>query len=268
MRAWIATAVLVAASAAAQAEPVPDKARQLADRGRVLHDAGDYVDAIAAFNEAYVLAPSPGLLFNLAQAYRLAGKCDDAAWMYRRYLDSHPGPDKRALAETHLASVEKCGHGGLRVAIIPPPPVMTARIPEPHAETASTVRSSRVAPIAITSRPANASPGENQKRIGIALGIGGGVVLAGAAYFAWDAHQAADEVSAAYTKGEKWSQVAAIDQRGQRSGAMAEALGIAGGITVISGAVVYLVGRHYEQAQHFAVVPTRTGAGIRMSWGF
>src|SRR2546423_13514841 len=104
MRAFIAIAVIVSAPLAF-AEPIPGKARQLADRARILPDAGDYVDAIAAFNEAYVLAPSPGLLFTLAQAYRLAGKCDDAAWMYRRFLDARPPTDKRALAETHLAAV-------------------------------------------------------------------------------------------------------------------------------------------------------------------
>jgi tetratricopeptide (TPR) repeat protein len=258
MRAWITIAVLVSAPLAL-AEPIPDKARQLADRGRILHDAGDYVDAIAAFNEAYVLAPSPGLLFNLAQAYRLAGKCDDAAWMYRRYLDTHPSSDKRTIAETHLAVVEKCGHGGLRVAMIPPPPVMSAPLPEPRIEPVT-------APLAITSTPmVESHAGRRDRRLGIALGIGGGVVLASAAYFAWDAHDAAETVSAAHANGQKWSDVASIDQRGQHSAAMAEALGIAGGVAVASGAVLYLIGRHQE---HLAVMPTNGGAGIRMSWGF
>src|SRR3569623_577048 len=85
--------------------------------------------AVAAFKEAYVLAPSPGLLFNIAQAYRLAGDCDDAAWMYRRFLDTNPGEASRALAEQHLSSVEKCGHGGLLVVS---PPVLEAKVPAPE----------------------------------------------------------------------------------------------------------------------------------------
>jgi tetratricopeptide (TPR) repeat protein len=263
MKALVAIALLASAAQVSlvSAEPVPEKARQLADRGRILHDAGDYVDAIAAFNEAYVLAPSPGLLFNLAQAYRLAGKCDDAAWMYRRFLDSHPGTDKRQLAEAHLATVEKCGHGGLRVAIIPQPPAMTATIPEPRIETAATTPTA----LAIHSRPIESNAGQRDKRIGIALGIGGGVILAGAAYFAWDAHEASNTVSTAYAQGKKWSDVASTDERGQHSATMGEALGIAGGLAVASGAVMYLIGRHQE---HVAVMPTAGGAGIRMSWGF
>jgi hypothetical protein len=255
-------AVLAASHLGIADTKVPERARQLASRGRALHDAGNYSDAISAFNEAYSLAPSPGLLFNLAQSYRLAGRCDDAAWMYRRYLDTKPASDKRSVAELQLAAVEKCGHGGLRIAIIPPPLQMMARIPEPPA--------AEPAALAIAARPRPADPptGEHEKRIGIALGIGGGVLLAGAGYFAWDAHQAADAVSAAYEKGEKWQMVASIDQRGQRSAEMAQGLGIVGGLTVASGVVAYLVGRHYEQAQHLDVAPVRGGASVRMSWGF
>ena len=89
-------AILAAASANAHAdsalrpERIPNKARLLAEKGRAFHNAGDYNNAVSAFKEAYVLAPSPGLLFNIAQAYRLGGNCDEAAWMYRRFLDTNP----------------------------------------------------------------------------------------------------------------------------------------------------------------------------------
>src|SRR5258706_6885134 len=107
MRAAFVLAVVLAApfaqaDSALKPEKIPAKARELASRGRAFHDAGDYAAAVDAYKEAYVLAPSPGLLFNIAQAYRLAGNCDEAAWMYRRYLDTNPtGPDK-TLAEQHL----------------------------------------------------------------------------------------------------------------------------------------------------------------------
>src|SRR5215470_17918444 len=112
-------AVLAALALAAPAEvradnawsgAVPAKARALAERGRALHDAGDYASAITAFTQAYVIAPSPALLFNLAQAYRLQGDCEDASLMYRRYLASSPSAEERALAESQLAAVERCMH--------------------------------------------------------------------------------------------------------------------------------------------------------------
>src|SRR5690606_9690752 len=96
------------------------KARALAERGRIAHDQGDYAAAIAAFTEAYAIAPAPGLLFNLAQAYRLKGSCEDAQLMYRRYLNANPSEGGRVLAEMHLATVERClQNRALNVAIDP-----------------------------------------------------------------------------------------------------------------------------------------------------
>jgi tetratricopeptide (TPR) repeat protein len=266
MKALVIAVLSIAAHAAradSHVQPVPQKARDLAERGRALHDAGDYADAIAAFKEAYVLAPMPGLLFNLAQAYRLAGQCDDAAWMYRRYLDSSPPPAQRALAETHLQTVEKCGHGGLRIAIVPP--LLDAKVPEPeHAPTVVPPAASAVLSSAVPEPPA----GSRERRIGLGLGIGGGVILAGAAYFAFDAHEASDQVTATYARGGQWSDVASVNARGQRSALVAEALGVAGGAAVITGAVFYAIGIRAERAQHLAVAPTTHGAEISMSWGF
>jgi tetratricopeptide (TPR) repeat protein len=104
----VVAALALASSASARADTVPNRARDLAERGRTAHDAKDYATAIASFTEAYALAPAPGLLFNLAQVYRLRGSCDDAALMYRRFLATNPPDDARQLAEAHLSTVERC----------------------------------------------------------------------------------------------------------------------------------------------------------------
>lgn len=259
-RALTITAVLAAAATgsaradnALRPERIPNKARQLADKGRTAHDAGDYGTAIAAFKEAYVLAPSAGLLFNIAQAHRLAGHCDEAAWMYRRFLDTNPIGEHRQLAETQLAVVEKCGSGGLRVS--PPVPRRDdADVPEPALQLADA--------------SSGMMRGRTYKRIGIGTAIGGGALLAGAAIFALDASAAAETVEKAYKRGGKWSEIAEADARGQRSQTMATALAIGGGLAVASGAVLYAVGRHYEKAQHVAVTPTGRGAQVSLSWRF
>ena len=62
MRVVIALALAASAPAAADVL-VPERARQLSDHGRALYDAGNYAGAIAAYDEAYALAPRPGLLF-------------------------------------------------------------------------------------------------------------------------------------------------------------------------------------------------------------
>lgn len=234
-------------------ERVPQKARELAEKGRAFHDAGEYMKAVAAFKEAYVLAPSPALLFNIAQAYRLAGDCDDAAWMYRRYLDTNPGPERKTLAETHLASVEKCGHGGLLVVT---PPVHDAKPPVPGSE-----------PYVPAANIVDATPASRTKKAALWVGIGGGVALLGAAYFAWDASDASSNVSDLYAHGGKGKDVAEQDARGQRSSELATAFGIGGGLAVATAGVLYMVGRHYE-AQHVAVAPHAHGAEVSWSWHF
>jgi tetratricopeptide (TPR) repeat protein len=238
------------------ASAIPTKARTLADRGRAFHDAGDYPSAIAAFTQAYVIAPSPALLFNLAQAYRLQGNCDDAALMYQRYLATNPDPEQRALAELHLANVERCLHklalhipvetASGRVIAAPPPPealVVTTRVP---------VASHRA---------------QIEKDVGIGLAIGGGVSVAIAAYYAVQAHDAANDVAAAYAQGGKWKDIAPSDARGQSDARAAKLFGVGGAVGLAGGLVTYLIGRHDEQPP-VMVATTRHSLALGVRWAF
>ena len=235
---------------------IPDKARTLADRGRAFHDAGDYRDAIAAFTQAYVIAPSPALLFNLAQAYRLQGNCDDAALMYRRYLTTNPEPAQRALAETHLASVERCMHklalhipieSGTSRALVPQPPSAIIAVPRDG--------------------PAPPRRAQIEKDVGIGLTVGGGVSLAIAAYYALQAHQAADDVTAAYAKGGTWRDVAPSDARGKSAATAAKLFGAGGALGVAGGIVTYLIGRH-DEGPPVTVATTRHGIEVGVRWKY
>ncbi|HEY5944574.1 MAG TPA: hypothetical protein VIV40_03745, partial [Kofleriaceae bacterium] len=221
----ITLAVLLAAAAspvhadnALRAERIPNKARQLAERGRALHNAGDYTGAVAAFKEAYVLAPSPGLLFNIAQSYRLAGNCDESAWMYRRFLDTNPIGEHRTLAEAQLSAVERCGSGGLRVSAPAVTKQEEAPLPEPDMKLISFAGPDR--------------KGGTYKKLGLGTAIGGGALLAGAALFAIDARDASNTVADTYKRGGKWEDIKDADARGKRSATIATALGIGGGLAV------------------------------------
>jgi tetratricopeptide (TPR) repeat protein len=227
---------------------VPEKAKALAEQGRVLHDAGDYGGAIAVYREAYVLAPRPGLLFNLAQAYRLSGDCDDASFMYQRYLETNPDEAGREVAQQNLEIVEKCGHGGLKIAApIRSTPVITqVRAPDPPA---------------MPRDRAQAHVGE----LIVAAGIGT-LTVAGA--FAYDAHQASDRVSAAYATGTVTPNLSQEDSRGQRSALIASTAGVLGGAAVVTGAIVYALGRYSKEVRRIAVAPRVRGGQVTVSWAF
>jgi tetratricopeptide (TPR) repeat protein len=249
----VALASPAGADSGLSADRVPNKARALAEKGRTYHEAGDYEAAVAAFKEAYVLAPSPGLLFNIAQAYRLAGNCDDASWMYRRFLDTNPFGSQRKLAEQHLASVEKCSTGTFRVAA-PTPPKLDAKPPDPKLE--------------IRREDKADQRSDRFKKIGVIAGVTGVAALATAAVFAVDAKNASDTVEATYRQGGRWADIADIDARGKRDATIAAAFGIGGGVIAASGVVLFMLGRHYESAQHIAVAPGARGGQVSLHWGF
>jgi tetratricopeptide repeat protein len=233
-------------------DPVPAKARTLANRGRAAHDAGDYTAAIAAFTQAYVIAPSPALLFNLAQAYRLQGNCDDAALMYRRYLATNPGAEQRLLAEAHLASVERCLH---KLALHIPVETASGR---PIAAPAA----SAIALAAPVSRRA-----QIEQDIGLGLAIGGGVSLAVAAYYAVQAHEAETDVGAAFARGGRWSDIAPNDARGKSAATAARWFGAGGALGVASGIVTYLIGRR-DEGPPLTVATTRHGVEFGVRWAY
>lgn len=237
------------------ASGIPTKARTLADRGRAFHDAGDYNNAIAAFTQAYVIAPSPALLFNLAQAYRLQGNCDDAALMYRRFLATNPEPEQRALAEAHLASVERCLH---KIALHIPVETPSGRlVAAPPSEPLVSLRAA----------PVVSHRAQIEKDIGVGLAISGGASLAVAAYYAVQAHDAANDVAAAYARGGKWQQIAPIDERGQSAATRAKLFGAGGAVGLAGGIVTYLLGRH-DEGPPITVATTRHGIEVGVRWAY
>lgn len=255
----LAVAILVAPTAAradgAWSGTVPAKARSLAERGRAFHDAGDYAKAIAAFTQAYAMAPSPALLFNLAQSYRLQGSCDDAALMYQRYLATNPSPEGRALAETHLASVERCMHK------------LALHIPLENAPGRFAVPAPPDTPLLTPAALPASGKAQLEKDLGLGLGVGGVVALAVAVYFTVQAHDAEDEVAAAYAKGAKWSDIAPIDQRGKTAATDARIFGIGGALGIAGGVVTYMIGRRTERPP-VTVALTGHGVEVGMSWAF
>src|ERR1041384_6239867 len=86
-RCWLfAIAPIAVVATTARAEPAPKSKVQAAktyvDAGLVAQKAGDYDTAIQLFTKAYELVPHPVLLFNMAQAHRLAGRIDRALTLY------------------------------------------------------------------------------------------------------------------------------------------------------------------------------------------
>jgi hypothetical protein len=100
--------------ARALAEPAPEaekarvlRAKQFVDAGLAAQDAGDYDRAIELYTKAYQVKAHPVLLFNMAQAHRLAGRVERAIELYTRYLQEDAGGPQAGVARGWLADLER-----------------------------------------------------------------------------------------------------------------------------------------------------------------
>ncbi|HEY4055011.1 MAG TPA: tetratricopeptide repeat protein [Kofleriaceae bacterium] len=158
----LALSTQLAAPAFAQAPPQePDDqkkeaAKQYVNAAIAAQNQHDYDTALQLYAKAYALVPHPTLIFNMAQAHRLAGHIDKALALYAEYLQKDPnGPqaqtardvvkeiddkraaDKKAADDARAAEIQKAQDEAARkVAEKPveaPPRVDVAPPPEaPH----------------------------------------------------------------------------------------------------------------------------------------
>jgi tetratricopeptide (TPR) repeat protein len=107
MRAVAAFTLLFLFSANVAADPPTDEVKARVRKATAEYNLGQYLEAAKDYEVAYRDTLDANLLFNVAQAYRLAGETDKAIIAYRSYLRSNPPSDQRALAESKLRELEE-----------------------------------------------------------------------------------------------------------------------------------------------------------------
>jgi len=181
-RALVLFAVLTAGGAAARAqdeEPSSQaRSKALYDQGSRAYKAGDYPRAVELFLAAYDLSHVPAILFNVAQAHRLAGDCERALEYYRRSLDEEPGAANRAEVEERIEEMKRCAdqraaapdEGAGAVAGDAPGP---AAAPE-------TDRESAAPPAGLTGQARDQPPPSRRSLLPmVTVGVGAAAALAG-----------------------------------------------------------------------------------------
>lgn len=251
----IAITVVMATAAAAGAQPKPvapaDAAKAKAESAKAAFDRGDYAVAVEEYREAYRLMPSPGLLYNLGQAYRLVGSCAEAVEAYREYLRLVPESPYTETAQQNLAAAEVCAR---------------------DADAAAKRREERQRDAALAAATPPPPPpqdrGHGMRRAGVgAMAVGGMLVVAGG-YFAIDAAHQADEVSDLYARGSAWDDIADADARGQRSQLISRVAFAVSGVALAGGVTLYVLGRRGEHAPVVTATPTGAGGQMVVSWRY
>jgi hypothetical protein len=285
MRALLRLLVLsIALAPAARAEPAGDAARAhaLSDEGLAHFRQKRYAEAIAAFEASYALSPLPTLLFDIAQAHRLAGHCADALERYRRYAALAAAPRAAGLDE-HIREMETCVESQARTATPPqslreapanaatPPSLREAptNAPPPPSLQEAPARAGRA-----TSAPASSArlaPGRARAlRLGGWVALAAGVAALGVAiYFTVDGSSAQQTLAEQLARDGQWRDVEQqTDARGRRDNVAGAALWGVGGAAAVAGAVLQVVGRASERTPRLAVAAQPGAAMITCSGRF
>jgi tetratricopeptide (TPR) repeat protein len=242
MRARFVIVFWLAIAGSASAQP----ARELYEEGLRHYGAGEYDEAIAAWQASYDLSKAPLLLFNLGQAHRLKGDCAAARRLYERYRAEEPQP--KNLDEL-VAAEALC-----RDAAPEPPPVVE---PPPPAVAAPPPVVASPAPAAVPPPPRRSRRG--QRVAGLVTG-GAGLVAGGAAVF-FGLRAADAEATVEERVGEWTRELADLEARGRRDQTIALVASAAGAAAIVTGTVLYLLGRDDAAVE---VSPARGGAAV--SW--
>ena len=106
--ALVALGVLSPAASRAQGEPEKrQQAKEHYEKATRFYDVGKYGEAIAEYEQSYLLIGDAALLYNIGQAYRLWDRPEEAIRSYKNYLRQRPEASNRADVERKIEDLEK-----------------------------------------------------------------------------------------------------------------------------------------------------------------
>lgn len=220
------------------------EAEQLYNQGQAAFEAKRYDDALAAWQKSFDLSKEPGLLFNLAQAYRFRGQqgdCAKAATAYRKFIAQDPLSSQRQVAETFAADTEKC------------------------AASEKSLSNTTTAAVAAPTEPGRSgteTSGRGKQVAGIAMAGGGVLLVATGLYFGNKASSLGDEVTEACADDCDWAVYGPKDADGRSAETKQYIFGGLGVAAILSGAVLYVLGSRNQAPSPIAIDARRNGAGI------
>jgi tetratricopeptide (TPR) repeat protein len=252
--------LLCASRQAAVADERAD-AREHYLKGTKAFDLGRYDEAIREYVSAYEAKDDPALLYNIAQAHRLAGHAEEALRFYKTYLSKLPHAANRDEVEQKISELRALVEQQQRSQTSLPPdqpikPLGTAPAVEAP-PSAAPAAPAIVAPAPEPKRPA----GRAKKIAGLIVGVAGvGLVAAGIA-FGVLAQAAGDDLTKLAANMRPWDPAKQSD--GQTDQALEGALLGVGAAAVVTAVVLYAVGAHEARAaRRISAAPSGNGLTV------
>jgi tetratricopeptide (TPR) repeat protein len=152
-------------------------AKTIYEHALSLYALGRYAEAAPLFEKAFELKPVPALLYNAAQAHRLAGHAEQAVTLYESYLRMYGDPSRRPEIEAHIAELKSAIEAQKHAATSPPTGAETSAVP-PGGATATTPATPSATPSSETlTAAAPARPKPIYKKPWFWAAVGGGVLV-------------------------------------------------------------------------------------------
>jgi tetratricopeptide (TPR) repeat protein len=275
--------MLVAAAQPALAQPAPPQpqpattddakkaeAKALYEKGLSHYNLGEFDLAIEAFRKSYALTNAPGLLFNIAQAFRLKKDYEQAVYFYQTYLRLKPDAPNRSDVEARIKEMEEAIEEQKKQATKPPVGTMS---PEGGTTTTTTTTTTTQAPTgtATTTDTGEADGAKAQTLItaGYVTGGAGVALLVTGAVFGSMAKSAQSDLEKLGSDGGTWTQEQQDKyDAGKRNNTIAIVSFVAGGAALATGATLFIMGQMKKSKTSVAVVPTTQGATFAVGWSF
>jgi tetratricopeptide (TPR) repeat protein len=244
----LAAVIVVALARAAAAQPAGDtkaEAEKRFQHAESLYKGGDYLAAAGEYQAAYELSKLPGLLYNVAQSYRLGGEKQKAVDAYRLFLERAPDHQLAAVARGHLEALER----ELAAARTAQPAPAEPAEPAPGTQSELTAAAPAAAP----------APGRGLRIAGLVTAGAGLVALGAALHYGIEARKASDAIS---DNDEGWTD-SLLDRydEGEAAETRMFVLSGVGAAALVTGGVLYYLGRRAGQAEASVTVGALPAAG-------
>jgi tetratricopeptide (TPR) repeat protein len=244
---------LAFAAAPANAQTAAEKAAVEYQKGKEAFQARDFEGARGAFERAYMLDPSPVLLYNLGRACEESGDAEKAIEYFQMYLDRTADTPDRGDVERRVRVMQAILSKTKPEAV----PDREPEPPPPPAPEPSLTPAPRVA------QPASPPPHTVLWPIGWAS-LGAGVVAAGVGIGFGIASSNAEEDHKAATTGAEKKRTA---DDAESAATMANVMYATGGVLVAAGVTMLIIDARRGPEAKGAPTAVVTPEGAFVGWG-
>jgi tetratricopeptide (TPR) repeat protein len=248
------------------------EARALYEKGLSHYNLGEFDQAIAAFRASYALTSAPGLLFNIAQSFRLKKDYEQATYFYQTYLRLKPDAPNRADVEARLQEMQEAIEEQKKISANKPIGTVT-----PDGGTVTTTTTTTVtAPTGTTTSggdvKATTDGGIKSQSLITAgyatAGAGAALVITGLV-FGKLAKSAEDKLDQLGDDMGTWTQAQQDTyDAGKRNNTIAIISFIAGGAALATGGTLFVLGTMKKSSTSVAINPTAGGTTFAVGWKF